>query len=118
MKRSFWQGFLIIFTMTTAMAIPCLLPSCSKSNYLYEEMVLIDTENSNKVSDVYSFDKWQVAIIKRTNPYIPERAEINYVDRKGFVYFTLSNKTYAVKFDSMNYSGVVVYPLSDSKKRR
>ena len=100
-----------------------LLESCSKSNpnYVYEEMVLIDMENSNKVADVYSFDKWQVDYIKKVQEYIPMRAEITYVDTKGFVYFDLGKSSFAVKWidsDAHGHNFVIIYPLDANKKKR
>ena len=116
-RQCIWMLLPLILFLMTFMQISCK----SNANYVYEEMQLIDQENSNKVADLYSFTPEQVEIIKELQPYIPERAEITFVDGKGFVYFDLGKSSFAVKVNSSQTYGIhtiAIYPMETSKKKR
>ena len=121
MSRSVKNFLIEVGVCCLGFVILLIVISCankSQAEYVYETMVLVDTENSNKVKDMYSFNPAQVEMIKEVNPYIPERAEITFVDRKGFVYFTLGKSSFAVQlvYFSGGAKSVIVYPL-DGKRR-
>jgi hypothetical protein len=101
-----------------------LFVSCSdRFAYELEKRQLIASELNSDPESLSSFDGWQIKIIEQAKEFIPERSEINYVDKRGFIYFTLSGRSFAIKRIRGAYDycwNVIIYPLSEKiyKKKK
>lgn len=95
------------------------LLSCQTSELELERKQLIASELNAKAEIFSDFDNNELRYLEIISDYIPERAVVTFMDKKGFVYFDLGNRTFSIKIIHayhMDEYNVIIYPLSEKYK--